>query len=107
VRAPVEPATRWMRVVSIASARLRAGRMVVNQRASLDGLTPGRLRKMVRYATGTHVFAGRRRPRGMCVSSLVQWHAVVAGTDRRATGPLESQRLLTRHQGTAVGSVPV
>jgi hypothetical protein len=34
VRAPVRPATRWMRVVSKASARLIAGRGVVRQRAS-------------------------------------------------------------------------
>jgi hypothetical protein len=36
VRSPVRPATRWMRVVSSASARVIAGRMVVSRRASLD-----------------------------------------------------------------------
>jgi hypothetical protein len=41
VRAPVRPATRWMRVVSMASARVIAGRMVVSRRASLDFPTPG------------------------------------------------------------------
>jgi hypothetical protein len=33
---PVRPATRWMRVVSMASARVIAGRMVVSHRASID-----------------------------------------------------------------------
>jgi hypothetical protein len=32
---------RWMRVVSRASARVIAGRMVVRRRASLDLPTPG------------------------------------------------------------------
>jgi hypothetical protein len=41
VRAPVRPATLWMRVVSMASARVIAGRMVVSRRASLDVPTPG------------------------------------------------------------------
>jgi hypothetical protein len=41
VRAPVRPATRGMRVVSRASARVIAGRMVVSRRASLDFPTPG------------------------------------------------------------------
>jgi hypothetical protein len=36
VRSPVRPATRWMRVVSMALARVIAGRMVMRQRASLD-----------------------------------------------------------------------
>src|SRR5262245_55904712 len=37
---PMRPATRWMRVVSRASARLIAGRMGVSRRASLDCATP-------------------------------------------------------------------
>jgi hypothetical protein len=41
VRAPVRPATRWRRVVSMASARVSAGKMVVNRGASLDFPTPG------------------------------------------------------------------
>jgi hypothetical protein len=41
VRPPVRPATRGMRVVSRASARLIAGNMVVNRRASLDVPAPG------------------------------------------------------------------
>jgi hypothetical protein len=36
VQAPVRPSTRWMRVVSIASARIISGRMIVRRRASLD-----------------------------------------------------------------------
>jgi hypothetical protein len=36
MRAPVRPATLWMHVVSMASARLMAGRMVVSRRASID-----------------------------------------------------------------------
>jgi hypothetical protein len=36
VRSPLRPATRWMRVVSMASAKVIAGRMVVSWRASLD-----------------------------------------------------------------------
>ena len=41
VRPPVRPATRWMRVVSRASARVIAGRMVVSRRASIDLPAPG------------------------------------------------------------------
>jgi hypothetical protein len=36
VRSPARPATRWMRVVSLASSRVIAGRMVVSRRASMD-----------------------------------------------------------------------
>jgi hypothetical protein len=42
VRAPVRPATRWMRVASMALARVMAGRMVVRRRASIDVPAPGR-----------------------------------------------------------------
>jgi hypothetical protein len=41
MRAPVRPATRWRRVVSSASARVIAGRMVVSRRASTDFPAPG------------------------------------------------------------------
>jgi hypothetical protein len=41
VRSPVTPATRWIRVVSMASARVIAGRMVVRRRASIDLPAPG------------------------------------------------------------------
>jgi len=40
-RAPVRPATRWMRVVSMASGRVIAGRIVVRRRATIDGPAPG------------------------------------------------------------------
>jgi hypothetical protein len=42
VRSPVRPATRWMWVVSMDSARLIAGKMVVSQRGSIDVPVPGR-----------------------------------------------------------------
>jgi hypothetical protein len=35
-RSPVSPATLWMRVISMASARVIAGRMVVSRRAHID-----------------------------------------------------------------------
>jgi hypothetical protein len=38
----VRRATRWRHVVSRASARVIAGRIVVSRRASLDGPAPGR-----------------------------------------------------------------
>jgi hypothetical protein len=41
VRLPVRLATRWMRVVSRASGRVIAGRMVVSRCASLDLPAPG------------------------------------------------------------------
>jgi hypothetical protein len=41
VRSPVRPATRWIRVVSMASGRVIAGRMVVSRRASIDVPAPG------------------------------------------------------------------
>jgi hypothetical protein len=41
VRSPVRPATLWMWVVSMASARVIAGKMVVGPRVSLDVPAPG------------------------------------------------------------------
>jgi hypothetical protein len=41
VRSPVRPATLWMRVVSMASAKVMAGRMVVSRRANIDLPAPG------------------------------------------------------------------
>jgi hypothetical protein len=38
---PLKPATLWMRVVSMASARVIAGRIVVSRRASIDLPAPG------------------------------------------------------------------
>lgn len=43
VRAPVRRATRWMGVVSSASARRMAGGTVVSRRSSLDFPAPGRV----------------------------------------------------------------
>ena len=39
---PLKPATLWIRVVSMASARVIAGRMVVSRRASIDFPLAGR-----------------------------------------------------------------
>jgi hypothetical protein len=41
VRSPVRPATRWRLVVSMASARVIIGSMVVSRRASIDFPAPG------------------------------------------------------------------
>jgi hypothetical protein len=41
VSARVRTMTRWMRVVSMASARVIAGRIVVRRRASIDCSAPG------------------------------------------------------------------
>jgi hypothetical protein len=41
VRSPVRPATLWMRVVSMASTSVIAGRMGVSRRASIDSAPPG------------------------------------------------------------------
>jgi hypothetical protein len=45
VQSPVRPATRWMRVVSVASARVIAGRMAVHRRVSFDGPNSGPTRR--------------------------------------------------------------
>jgi hypothetical protein len=45
VRAPMRPATRWTLVVSMASATLISGKVVVRQRASLDVPAPGLQRR--------------------------------------------------------------
>src|SRR5262245_27793081 len=50
VRSPVRPATRWMRVVSMASARVIAGRMVLRRRASIDVPAPAGLRSSRTWA---------------------------------------------------------
>ena len=50
VRSPVSPATRWIRVLSIASARVIVGRMLVREHASVEVPTPG-LSYMSRFET--------------------------------------------------------
>jgi hypothetical protein len=54
VRSPVRPATRWIRVVSIASARVIAGRMVVSRRASTDLPAPGGPRRRTLWSQRLH-----------------------------------------------------
>ena len=54
VRSPVRPATRWIRVVSMASARVIAGRMVVSRRASIDLPAPGGPRRRTLWAERLH-----------------------------------------------------
>src|SRR6266850_7054697 len=54
VRAPVSPATRWMRVVSMASASVMAGRMVVSRRASIDLPAPGGASKRTLWSERLH-----------------------------------------------------
>src|SRR4029450_1148279 len=56
VRAPVRPATRWIRVVSMASARVIAGRMVVSRRASIDLPAPEGASKSTLWAERLHKF---------------------------------------------------
>jgi hypothetical protein len=63
VRAPVRPATRWMRVVSMASARGIAGRMVVSRRASILGKIP-------RDGDGHQFIAHLRATTGAALSSV-------------------------------------
>ena len=54
VRSPVRPATLWMRVVSMASARVMAGRMVVSRRASIDLPAPGGPSRSTLWAERLH-----------------------------------------------------
>jgi hypothetical protein len=54
VQAPVRPATRWMRVVSRASGRAIAGRIVVSRRASIDMPAPGGPSKRTLWAERLH-----------------------------------------------------
>ena len=54
VRSPVRPATLWMRVVSMASARVIAGRMVVSRRASIGLPGPGGPRRRTLWAERLH-----------------------------------------------------
>jgi hypothetical protein len=55
VRSPVRPATRWIRVVSRASARVIAGRIVVSRRASIDWPAPGGPRRRTLWAERLHL----------------------------------------------------
>ena len=54
IRSPVRPATLWIRVVSMASARDIAGRMVVSRRASIDSPAPGGPSKRTLWAERRH-----------------------------------------------------
>ena len=56
VRSPVRPAMLWIRVVSIASARGIAGRMVVSRRASIDLPAPGAPSKWTLWSKHPHRF---------------------------------------------------
>jgi hypothetical protein len=54
VWAPVRPETRWMRVVSMASARLIAGKMVVRRRANIDFPAPGGPKRSTLWSERRH-----------------------------------------------------
>jgi hypothetical protein len=54
VRSTARPATRRMRVVSTASARVMAGRMVVSRRASTDVPAPGGPMRRTEWAERLH-----------------------------------------------------
>ncbi len=54
VRLPVRPATLWMRMVSMASAKVITGRMVVSRRASIDLPAPGGPRRRTLWAERLH-----------------------------------------------------
>jgi hypothetical protein len=56
VRSPVRPATLWMRVVSMASGRVIAGRIVVSRRANLDLPAPDGLRRRTLGTERLHRF---------------------------------------------------
>jgi hypothetical protein len=56
MRPVVRPATRWIRVVSSASAGLIAGRMVARRRASLDFPAPGGPRSKRLWSERPHNF---------------------------------------------------
>ena len=57
VRSPVRPATRWMRVVSRASARVMAGKIVVSRRASIDLPAPGGPSRRTLWAERLHTIS--------------------------------------------------
>jgi hypothetical protein len=54
VRSPVRLAKRWIRVVSMASASVIAGRSVVSRRASIDVPAPGGPRRRRLWAERLH-----------------------------------------------------
>jgi hypothetical protein len=54
VQSPVGPATRWMRVVSMALERVMVGRMVVSRRASMDVPAPGGPKRRPLWAERLH-----------------------------------------------------
>jgi hypothetical protein len=77
VRSPVRPATLWIRVVSMASARVIAGRMVVSRRASIDLPAPGGPSKSTLWSEHLHEFP--RYPGGGCrivVMIPTSWEAI-------------------------------
>jgi hypothetical protein len=54
VRSPARPATLWSCVVSMASARVIAGRRVVSRRASIDVPAPGGPSKRTLWSERLH-----------------------------------------------------
>jgi hypothetical protein len=63
VRSPVRPATRWRRVVSMALARVIAGRMVGRRWARLDVPAPGGPRRRL-WAERLHCLCILQHPWG-------------------------------------------
>jgi hypothetical protein len=62
----VRPATRWMRVVSMASGRGSAGTMVASRRANIDVPTPGGPRRSTLWAERLH-------PIPLCIGISSEW----------------------------------
>src|SRR5262245_28758982 len=113
VRAPVRPATLWIRVVSMASARVIAGRMVVSRRASIDLPAPGgpskrtlwaeRLHNLyLRFCTAEHRYVGAQDCTvGSAGSKNVK--TIIYAMDlrcRRCCGGEQRQPISPRHRST-------
>jgi hypothetical protein len=91
VRPPVRATTRWIRVLSRASARLIAGGMVVRRRASIDFPAPGgpMSRRIRSNACMTFSFASASRSsRGLCGKTSQQGRAKADNrSENRRVGP--------------------
>jgi hypothetical protein len=70
VRPPVRPATRGMRVGSMASASVISGRIVVRRRASLDVPAPGGPSRRMLWSEHLHIFQLCSRSFGHRLSAL-------------------------------------
>jgi hypothetical protein len=107
VRSPVRPATWWTRVVSGASARVMAGRMVVSRRVSLDFPAPGAEQEEMMVTTPTRLstsFLHRSAHAGCAARPHRRASGGWGATPKAAAGDLRREQCRSREGGSTLAT---